>query len=557
MTDDPLLGRQLANYRLERVLGRGGMAQVYYGMDVKLQRPVAVKVIDARFRDNPTYAKRFVREAQSVATWRHENIAQIHYADEEGGLYYFAMEYIDGLDLGKLLTQYAVKSELMPQVDVLRIGRAIASALDYAHAKKVVHRDVKPSNVIVAGDGRVVLTDFGLALDVQQGSVGEAFGSAHYIAPEQARRSSEALPQSDLYSLGIILYEMLTGVVPFDDPSPTAVALQHITQPPPAPRTLNANLNPEVEVVLLKALRKSPQERYQTGTELIMALDKAINVSAATAQLPPLPPPPAGLQLPAQSARLSQMSVAEVIASHESPASETPVRPTKPSSDIPLSQQQRTRTRSGSFLWWGLGGCALVLVVLVAAVSFLLNSSFENGSQNLTPLSAITPTLPESVSPSPAIDAQPSELPVVAVQPTIKYPDGKRFMLFYDDNSLYLLNLSESTIPINWIAFERLSDAGLPLNRFNGAGWAEFYPDSEPGRCVALRILDSPPYLDPPECGHNNFLSLRTPTRADPTLFWTSMESSHQFRMLWRAGGNDEEIARCEIGAGTCEVFLP
>src|SRR5258706_6440857 len=221
MTDDPLIGRQLANFRLERVLGRGGMAQVYYGMDVKLHRPVAVKVIDARFRDNPTYAKRFVHEAQSVAMWRQENIAQVYYADEEGDLYYFVMEYIDGLDLGKLLSQYTAKGELMALTDVLRIGRAVASALDYAHGKKVVHRDVKPSNVIVSRDERVVLTDFGLALDVQQGSVGEAFGSAHYIAPEQDRRSSDAIPQSDLYSLGILLYVMLTGAVPFDDPSPT------------------------------------------------------------------------------------------------------------------------------------------------------------------------------------------------------------------------------------------------------------------------------------------------------------------------------------------------
>jgi eukaryotic-like serine/threonine-protein kinase len=111
MTDDPLIGIQLANFRLEHVLGRGGMAQVYYGWDVKLQRPVAVKVVDARFRSNPAYAKRFVHEAQAVATWRHENIAQVYYADEEGDLYYFAMEYIDGLDLGKLLTQYASRGE--------------------------------------------------------------------------------------------------------------------------------------------------------------------------------------------------------------------------------------------------------------------------------------------------------------------------------------------------------------------------------------------------------------------------------------------------------------
>src|SRR5258706_6417209 len=392
MTDDPLIGCQLANFGLELVLGRGGMAQVYYGMDVKLHRPVAVKVIDARFRDNPTYAKRFVHEAQSVAMWRHENIAQVYYADEEGDLYYFAMEYIDGLDLGKLLSQYTAKGELLAQADVLRIGRAVASALDYAHGKKVVHRDVKPSNVIVSRDERVVLTDFGLALDVQQGSVGEAFGSAHYIAPEQARRSSDAIPQSDLYSLGILLYEMLTGLVPFDDPSPTAVALQHITQPPPAPRTINKNLSPEIEAVLLKALSKSAQERYQTGAEMIAALEQAIDVSPAVTPLAPLPPPPAGLQILAQPARLSQMSVSEVIASLPSAellSAEPLPHPTKPSHEEPPTKNQPLGARRQSLLWATLGGGALILIILFAVAGMLLNKPFGSGSQAVSPSSTV------------------------------------------------------------------------------------------------------------------------------------------------------------------------
>jgi serine/threonine protein kinase len=559
MTDDPLIGRQLANFRLERVLGRGGMAQVYYGVDVKLQRPVAVKVIDARFRDNPLYAKRFVREAQAVASWRHEHIAQIYYADEADGLYYFAMEFIDGLDLGKLLSQYAVKGELMPQADVLRIGKAIASALDYAHGKRVVHRDVKPSNVIIARDGRVVLSDFGLALDVQQGSVGEAFGSAHYIAPEQARRSSDATPQSDLYSLGIILYEMLTGVTPFDDPSATAVALQHITQPPPAPRTLNPRLTQEIEAVLLKALSKSPQERYQTGAALIKALETALNAGPATAQLAPLPPPPAGLQLPAQPSRLSQMSVSEVIAEQamsDSPLVESAPRQTRPSLEKPPAQPHQILTRRPSFSSRTIGGCVLALILLIGVAGTLLTNPFDKGPENIASPSA-TLALVALVSPTLPIETQVTEPPVVAVEPTVKYLDGKRFMLFYDDSSLYLLNLSESKVPINWIAFERLSDADVPLNRFNGSRWAEFYANSDPGRCDALELIDRHPYLAPPECGKNNFLSLRTPTHDDPTVFWTTMEGSHWFRVLWREGGIDEEIARCEISAGTCEIFLP
>ncbi|MDM8526954.1 serine/threonine-protein kinase, partial [Anaerolineales bacterium HSG24] len=229
MSKDPLIGRTLANFVVERLLGRGGMAQVYYGRDVKLERPVAIKVIDARHRGDPAYAKRFVHEARAVATWRHEHIVQIFYADDEDGLYYFVMELIDGSDLRGLIDEYQQRQELIPHIEVIRLGRAIAQALDYAHKKGVIHRDVKPSNVMVASDGRVVLTDFGLALDVEQGSLGKAFGSSHYIAPEQARRSANAVSLSDLYSLGVILYELLTGQRPFEDPSPTAVAIQHLT----------------------------------------------------------------------------------------------------------------------------------------------------------------------------------------------------------------------------------------------------------------------------------------------------------------------------------------
>ena len=119
MSTDPLLGHQVANFRLDHLIGRGGMASVYFGWDVKLNRPVAIKMIDARYRDNPTYAERFVREAQTVATWRHEHIIQIHYADDEDGLYYFVMEFINGLDLGQLIRQYESDNELMPHSDCL------------------------------------------------------------------------------------------------------------------------------------------------------------------------------------------------------------------------------------------------------------------------------------------------------------------------------------------------------------------------------------------------------------------------------------------------------
>jgi hypothetical protein len=202
------------------------------------------------------------------------------------------------------------------------------------------------------------------------------------------------------------------------------------------------------------------------------------------------------------------------------------------------------------------------VIGVVGTLTVTLISIFANRPAppqvTVTPTSTAAQLVVEIPNSSPGVEA--TQRPAAAspgTAPTVKYPQGKLFLLFYDDNSLYLLNRSDTAIPINRVAFERLSDQDVPLNRYNGTRWAAFYPDSKPGKCVALEILGSPPYLDPPECGRGTFLSLRTPTREDSTIFWTAQEGSHQFRVLWRTGGKDEEIGRCEIGAGTCEVWLP
>ncbi len=631
MAGDPLIGRQLANFRIERLLGQGGMAQVYFGHDVKLQRPVAIKVIDARYRGDVAYAERFVREARTIALWRHENIVQVYYADEQDGLYYYAMEYISGPDLAQLIAEYTSAGELMPHEDVLRIGHAVAAALDYAHAQGIIHRDIKPSNVMVASDGRVVLTDFGLALDVAQGTVGEVFGTPHYIAPEQARQSSDAVPQSDIYAWGVVLYEMLTGAVPFDDPSPTSLALQHLTTPPPPPRQINPALNEETEAVLLKALSKSPAGRYQTGSALMVALERGLRAPQAASTPVEMPPPPAEVQ--GRLLSLSRRPIADRVAryvseTHTPPAYPEPMMPaTQQAAEpeiVPLPPPKKRRWQSmiaGGMLI-GIAAVTLLLFALQdgdddsgAGVGVLptasatveaatltetpeaiiaeITSPAPTGTATATPSptpTVITPTMsttplpivtltvapsrttapsstPTAITPTMTATPLPTVTPTVVPprtatlpptaapplveqsQPTVLYPNGRRFILYYDENSLYLHNLSGERIELYPFAFERLDASGTPSNRFEGNRWAEFYPYVRDQACV--RVLLNTPYLNPAQCEQYN--AEVWAERGMSLDFWSPQEGSTHFRVLW----NDQEVARCEIAAGECTVFTP
>ncbi|HLF03073.1 MAG TPA: protein kinase, partial [Anaerolineales bacterium] len=419
------------------------------------------------------------------------------------------------------------------------------------------HRDVKPSNIMLAHDGRVVLGDFGLAMDVQQGSLGEVVGTPHYIAPEQARHSADAVPQSDLYSLGVILYEMLTGAVPFDDPSPTTLALQHLTLEPPAPRNVNPALNVETETVLLKALSKSPKDRYQTGKDLIGALERALLISIPNpAAKLSLPPPP--VAAPKAPRRPSRLSITDRLAppGAKPHAVEPAPAPRKQTAWLPLV------AIIGALAVLGLALVALGIGLADRAES-VTTPTATNDQAAIT-----TPTAGSIVSSSTAIlvgvgtaTAQPEpshtpppapESPTLAVSPTVLYPDGRKFVVFYNDNSFYLLNASDSNSAVTPLAFERLNASGQPLNRFDGWRWAEYYPTINPDRCMSLEIINSQPVLRPQEC-NELYNSVRTPDRSDNYVFWTTQEGANEFRVLW----NDEEIARCQIADGRCEFFLP
>lgn len=273
-------GQQLGDYVIEKLLGQGGMAQVYKAVDPNLNRQVAIKVINPGVAEDPEYTKRFKREAQTVAKLSHPNIVSVYQFGVVGARHYMAMAFIDGVDVEWLINDYINENRMIAYADTLRIFTQIASALDYAHSQGVIHRDVKPSNILVNKQGRAFLTDFGLVRDLAIPTLGEIFGSPEYISPEQAVNSADAVPQSDLYSLGVVLFQMLTGSVPFFGGHPNDVALKHIQEPPPSPREFNHTISPELEAVVLHALEKEPGGRFQSGAEFVTSLRQAVKASA-------------------------------------------------------------------------------------------------------------------------------------------------------------------------------------------------------------------------------------------------------------------------------------
>src|SRR5579859_1828039 len=322
---DPFIGKQLGDYVIQELLGRGGMARVYKGYDERLQRYAAVKVINSELAgtaDQAEYAERFRREARAIARLHHPNIVGVYQFGEYESNYYMAMVFIEGKDLREILKERAEGGTYLPQADALNIVRGIGGALDYAHTRGVIHRDIKPSNIMLDSENRAVLTDFGLALNTTEGTLGDTFGSAHYIAPEQAVSSAKAVPQSDLYSLGVVMYEMLAGKVPFDDPSAMSVALKHLNDAPPPPTMFNPALTPSIEKVLLKILDKDPNRRYATGEQLANALESAI---AGKYEAPvPIVKPAVAIDARQVAAQAHESRLAEIAGASKPPAAGTP-----------------------------------------------------------------------------------------------------------------------------------------------------------------------------------------------------------------------------------------
>lgn len=270
-----LIGRMLANrYEILEKIGNGGMATVYKAKCHVLNRFVAVKVLKEEFITDIDFIKRFRSEAQTAASLTHPNIVSIYDVGNEGDVYYIVMELIQG----KTLKEIIVEDGKLSWKWSVNIAIQIASALETAHRNNLIHRDIKPHNIIITEDGMAKVTDFGIAKAVSNSTItafGTTIGSVHYFSPEHAK-GGVTDAKSDIYSLGIVMYEMLTGRVPFDADTPVSVALMQVQEEPIEPRKLNPQIPISVNNIILKAMQKDPADRYQNATEMLIDLSTAL-----------------------------------------------------------------------------------------------------------------------------------------------------------------------------------------------------------------------------------------------------------------------------------------
>lgn len=423
-----LVGKQLDEYRLEALLGEGGMASVYRAVDVRLNRYVAIKVIQTSFRDNSSYVMRFEREAQAIAQLQHPNIITLYRFGDKDGLLYLAMQYVEGADLATVIDSFRRDNVYIDYDEVVRLAHEIGEALDYAHSRGVIHRDIKPHNIMVNSDNHAIVTDFGLALMTELGTQGEIFGSPHYIAPEQAISSAGVVPQSDLYAFAVVIYEMLTNSVPFDAGEPLDIAMMHMSDPLPSPRQFRPELPEAVEQVLFKALAKTPQERYETGKALARALEAALLGRKPAATAIKAAPVTIAERVAVERAANPLPPIPAVSPAAPPPARKTaPAAPAAPARTVPATTLTTRAPNSRLPIYAGLGVVGLIILILVFA---LLGGGQSNQgnlvatqdgaavvAENPTSTDAPTQTITPTASPEPTQTPQPTAF-VPTTQPT-------------------------------------------------------------------------------------------------------------------------------------------
>ncbi len=393
---DTLIGIKIGPYEILEKIGVGGMAEVYKGRHVALQRLVAIKFLGRSLQADQGLTQRFRREAQAIAAMRHPNIVQVHdFGNFEGG-HYLVMEYVEGTDLRRDIDRRRQKKKPFTPAEILNVIKQIAQALDYAHKQGIIHRDVKPGNILLTKDGQAILGDFGLVMlrdRISQATLGTSFGTPEYIAPEQAMDSRAALPQSDIYALGGIVYEMVTGQLPFEADSALSLALKHISEDPTPPRKFARNLPQGVENAILRALAKEPKQRYDTAQEFVEALRQAWEKAGKTPEAAPaeafiqsdtIPPPPSKNAPTTKPKRpTNKRPNAQQTPPAKAPAT-VPQTPSTPAQQTPTAPPPQKRR-----IWPVLG---LLLILLIGGGYAAARMGYLPWPAPLSPTMTATPT---------------------------------------------------------------------------------------------------------------------------------------------------------------------
>jgi serine/threonine protein kinase len=386
--------RRLGKYELQTLLASGGMGEVWKALDTQLQRYVAIKLLLADRQQDPDFVSRFELEARLIAALRHPNIVKIHDfaavqdTSSDVTTAYMVMDYVEGQTLGSYIRQTSRQSHFPSASDLVYLFTGMSRAIDYAHQQGMIHRDIKPDNILLdqrppqpRSMGTPILTDFGIARvqSVSSGTMlGTLLGTPLYMAPEQAQGQYDN-PRSDLYSLGIILYEMTTGITPFRGDTALAILVQHMHDEPTSPSLINPNVTPALSAVILKSIAKDPQARFESATAMTLALAEALgisllpnlNPSPTSAFSRPLTPPPPIAQ-PTYSAQPSPPAFVSSPGPYAFSSAPTTSPATTP---IPLMASPQPASSAPHLSKWYLFTALAVLLALLGGVAWFVHTS--------------------------------------------------------------------------------------------------------------------------------------------------------------------------------------